>query len=307
MHGVKGIVDVEHDATRHLAEALAVVIDQGAAHAQQRVPVRQVLGARNSRLRTQIAMVGQPVHRQLEQRIGPQVIGVVAVLVAGGDHQHAKADDLIEPMHDALGRPRVMDAGGEPLGDPQALLDLAQHQQPPIGGHHRAVEARLNRTPKDRRQAGQNRSSFVIGGHGASRSVRIGFDTQILHPNQRLVHVPANPHAFLRLGVPPAIIGDLTHGTFTNSETAGRWFGQFCLRPYAVAIEQEIARTLLPADGSVQLELDMASLQRGSELEQWQSWQIALQNGVLTPNEVRNLAGWQALPAAPDPPEPTMS
>ena len=101
------------------------------------------------------------------------------------------------------------------------------------------------------------------------------------------------------LGVPPAIIGDLTHGTFTNSETAGRWFGQFCLRPYAVAIEQEIARVLLPADGSIHLELDMASLQRGSELEQWQAWEIALRNGVLTPNEVRELAGWRALPVAP--------
>ena len=100
------------------------------------------------------------------------------------------------------------------------------------------------------------------------------------------------------LGVPPAIIGDLTHGTFTNSETAGRWFGQFCLRPYAVAIEQEIARVLLPADGSLHLELDMASLQRGSELEQWQAWEIAVRNGVLTPNEVRELAGWRALPGA---------
>jgi hypothetical protein len=29
--------------------------------------------------------------------------------------------------------------------------------------------------------------------------VRIGLDTQILHPDQRLVHVPANPCAFLRL------------------------------------------------------------------------------------------------------------
>ncbi len=133
MHGVEGIVDVEHDTTRHLAETLAIVVNQGAPHAQQCVSVRQVLGARNSRLRTQIAMVGQPVHCQLEHRIGSQAVGVVAVLVASGDHQHAKADDLIEPMNDALRRPLVMDAGGEALGDPQALLDLAQHQQTPIG------------------------------------------------------------------------------------------------------------------------------------------------------------------------------
>jgi hypothetical protein len=148
VHGVEGVVDVEHDAARHLAKALAVVVDQGAAHAQQDVPVRQVLGARHGGLRTQVAVFGQPVHRQLEQRISPQAVGVVAVLVAGGDHQHAEADDLIEPVHDALGRPRVMDAGREPLGDSQPLFDLAQHQQTPIRRHQCAVEARLNLSPR---------------------------------------------------------------------------------------------------------------------------------------------------------------
>jgi len=52
MHGVEGVVDVEHDAARHLAKALAIMVHHGAAHAQQGVPVRQVLGARNSGLRT---------------------------------------------------------------------------------------------------------------------------------------------------------------------------------------------------------------------------------------------------------------
>ena len=149
MHGVEGVVDVEHDAARHLAEALAIVVDHGAAHAQQGVPVRQVLGARHGRLRAQVAVFGQPVHRQLEQRVGPQGIGVVAVLVAGGDHQHAEADDLVEPVHDALRRPRVTDAGGKTPGDPQPLLNLPQDQQPTIGGHQGAVKARLDLPPAD--------------------------------------------------------------------------------------------------------------------------------------------------------------
>jgi len=89
-------------------------------------------------------MFGQPVHRKLEHWIDPQAVGVVAVLVAGGDHQHAEADDLIEPVHDALGRPRVTDARGKTPGDPQPLLDLPQDQQTPIRGHQCAVEARLN-------------------------------------------------------------------------------------------------------------------------------------------------------------------
>jgi hypothetical protein len=94
------------------------------AHAQQGVPIRQVLGPRHGGLRAQVAMLRQPIHRQLEQRVGPQGVGVVAVLVAGGDHQHAEADDLIEPVHDALRRTRVTDARGKTPGDPQPLLDL---------------------------------------------------------------------------------------------------------------------------------------------------------------------------------------
>ena len=35
MHGVERVVDVERDATRHLAEAVAIVVDHGAPHAQQ--------------------------------------------------------------------------------------------------------------------------------------------------------------------------------------------------------------------------------------------------------------------------------
>ena len=58
-------------------------------------------------------MLGQLVHRQLEQRVGPQAVGVIAVLGAGGDHQYAEANDLLEPVHDVLGRPRVTDAHGK--------------------------------------------------------------------------------------------------------------------------------------------------------------------------------------------------
>jgi HK97 family phage portal protein len=32
--------------------------------------------------------------------------------------------------------------------------------------------------------------------------------------------------------VPPPIVSDYSHNTFTNSEQAGRWFAQFCLLPW---------------------------------------------------------------------------
>ena len=50
MHGIEGVVDIEHDAAWHLAEAVAVMIDHGAADAQQGARIGQVLEARDGRL-----------------------------------------------------------------------------------------------------------------------------------------------------------------------------------------------------------------------------------------------------------------
>jgi len=46
MHGIEAVVDVQHDAARHLAEAIAVLIDHGAADAQQGARIRQSLPRR---------------------------------------------------------------------------------------------------------------------------------------------------------------------------------------------------------------------------------------------------------------------
>jgi hypothetical protein len=94
VYPVKSIVDVEHDVLGRIPEGRAVLIDQGAGRAQQHPAVGQVLQSRDRRLRAQIGRRRQPLQRQLEHRIAAQRIGVVAVLVAGRDHQHAKADDL---------------------------------------------------------------------------------------------------------------------------------------------------------------------------------------------------------------------
>ena len=42
-------------------------------------------------------------------------------------------------------------------------------------------------------------------------------------------------------GVPPVVVGDLTHGTFTNSETLIRWFAQQTLSPWIRKIEAEFS------------------------------------------------------------------
>ena len=92
--------------------------------------------------------------------------------------------------------------------------------------------------------------------------------------------------------VPPPIVQDYTHNTFTNSETAGRWFAQFTIGPWARKIEAEFARSVFQTGGQHELELDMSGFLRGDPLARWQSYQIALSNQVLSPNEVRQVEGW---------------
>ena len=83
---------------------------------------------------------GSAFERQLEQRIDAQAGRVVAVLVAGRDHQHSEADDVGDRMHGAGGIARIVDASGETIGDFEPALDLAQNQQAAVGRQPTAVE-----------------------------------------------------------------------------------------------------------------------------------------------------------------------
>src|ERR1019366_2207423 len=62
--------------------------------------------------------------RHLEHRIATQRTGVVSIFISRRDHQQAKAEDVGKAVCDQVGRARVHHAGGEPIGDAKALLDL---------------------------------------------------------------------------------------------------------------------------------------------------------------------------------------
>ena len=66
--------------------------------------------------------------RQLERRIGPQTGGGVAVLIAGGDHQHAELEHIGKAVDNLILRARIRDAARQTFGDAKALLDLPQNQ-----------------------------------------------------------------------------------------------------------------------------------------------------------------------------------
>ena len=88
-------------------------------------------------------------------------------------------------------------------------------------------------------------------------------------------------------GVPPPIIQDYTHNTFTNSQEASRWFAMFTLASWARKLEAVLS-PLLPG----RLELDLQHFTRADVSERWAGYAVALDHGVLTPEEVKAMEGW---------------
>jgi HK97 family phage portal protein len=96
-------------------------------------------------------------------------------------------------------------------------------------------------------------------------------------------------------GVPPPVIGDYQFGSFTNSETAGRWFAQNTLRPWCAKLEAEFARVLFNGT-DFHVEVDMSALMRGDFAARWAANVAAVNAGILTANEVREAEGYNPLP-----------
>lgn len=92
--------------------------------------------------------------------------------------------------------------------------------------------------------------------------------------------------------VPPPIVQDYSHNTFTNADTAGRWFAQFTLGPWARKIETTLSRALFPAGSGLELELDLSSFLRGDPQTRWTAHKIAVEANILDVDEVREIEGF---------------
>jgi len=101
--------------------------------------------------------------------------------------------------------------------------------------------------------------------------------------------------------VPPVIVGDLSHASFTNSETLLRWFATATLTPWIRKVEAEFSRSVFTESsrGTHKLEIDLSGLLRGDPAQRWAAWKIAVDAKILTPDEVRAEEGWNARIADP--------
>lgn len=92
--------------------------------------------------------------------------------------------------------------------------------------------------------------------------------------------------------VPPPIIQDYSHGTFTNTQQAALWFAQLSLTPWVRKIEAEFARTVFGDGSDYHLEIDLSGLMRGDYAARWSAYGTAIDKGILTVDEIREAEGY---------------
>lgn len=107
----------------------------------------------------------------------------------------------------------------------------------------------------------------------------------------------------LMFGVPGHFVGAPGSSmTYSNVEQESLNFVQWALAPWLMRIEQAFS-TLLPRGTDAKFNID--ALLRTDTLARYQAHAIALSNGFLTLDEVRELEGREPLPEEPKPEPPT--
>ncbi len=91
--------------------------------------------------------------------------------------------------------------------------------------------------------------------------------------------------------VPPHLVGDLEHATFSNIEHQSISFGMHTIRPWLVRLEQGMNRALLSESekGRFYVRFNMDGLLRGAYKERMEGYAIARQNGWMSANDIRDL------------------
>ena len=89
--------------------------------------------------------------------------------------------------------------------------------------------------------------------------------------------------------VPPHLIGDLEHATFSNIEHQDISYLQRSLLPWLTRIEQGMDNRLLTADEQRRylIEHDTGGFMRGDTKSRYEAYAIGITNGIITRNEAR--------------------
>ena len=98
--------------------------------------------------------------------------------------------------------------------------------------------------------------------------------------------------------VPPHMVGDLEKSSFSNIEQQSLEFVKYTLDPWVVRWEQSLSRALLTPDEKKTFffRFNVDGLLRGSYHERMQGYSVGIQNGFMSPNDVRELENLDLIP-----------
>ena len=98
--------------------------------------------------------------------------------------------------------------------------------------------------------------------------------------------------------VPPHMIGDLEHATFSNIEEQSLEFVTYTLDPWLVRWEQSISRSLLSKEekGVYFAKFNVDGLLRGDYQSRMNGYAVGINNGFMCPNDIRELENMDLIP-----------
>ena len=103
--------------------------------------------------------------------------------------------------------------------------------------------------------------------------------------------------------IPPHLLAELSHATFSNIEQQNIFFGEFSLRPICKRIEVQL-ETKLFSDaerGRYSIKFDLKGLMRGDAVARANYYSSGINAGWMTPNEARRLEEMRAMPGLDSP------
>lgn len=97
--------------------------------------------------------------------------------------------------------------------------------------------------------------------------------------------------------IPPVFLQDLTHGTFSNTEQQDLHFVKHTLRQWLKAWEDEMNLKLFaPRNRTKFVEFNIDGLLRGDFKTRMEGYRSAVQGGINTPDEIREMENWPKYP-----------
>jgi HK97 family phage portal protein len=149
------------------------------------------------------------------------------------------------------------------------------------------ASANIAESWKQTHSGGENAGRTAILEEGMSYT-RVGIspeDAQLLE--SRLFSVLELSRVF---GVPPPIIGEWSHATFSNTASAREWFAALTLLPIVNKLEKEFSRVVIN-DDDVTLCVDMSGMLRGDFPQLVSSYVQLVRSGIASADEARLAVG----------------